>query len=95
MAYTTEIVFDTPAAKSSIRQHNRHMLFLLVFLCGTIIAAIGWFAEWDRLADVIPFFRYSVIITIVGHALQVIGAFGSLLTPDYVEEGDDEEAGTY
>ncbi|MFI5201079.1 MAG: hypothetical protein ACHQNE_01670 [Candidatus Kapaibacterium sp.] len=89
MAYTTDIVYDTLEVRSRTRQRNRHMLFLLLFLCGTIIAAIGWFAEWEHLADRIVFFHYSVIITVVGHALQVIGAFGSLLTPDYVEGEED------
>ena len=95
MAYTTDIVYDTPEAKSRTsmidpaRQRSRQTLFLLLFLGGTIIAAIGWFAEWGHLADRIAFFRYSVIITVVGHALQVIGAFGSLLTPDHVERGEE------
>jgi len=89
MPYTTDIVYDTLKPKSLTRQRNRQLLFFLLFLCGTIIAAIGWFAEWEHLAERIFFFRYSVIITVVGHALQVIGAFGSLLTPDYVE-GEEE-----
>jgi hypothetical protein len=85
MAYTTDIVYDTPEARNRTHQRNRQLLFFLLFLCGTIIAGIGWFAEWEHLADRIPFFRYSTFIAIVGHAMQVIGAFGSLLMPDYVE----------
>lgn len=97
MTYTSDIVYDTPEAKSRAsmidhaRLRNRQLLFFLLFLCGTIIAGVGWFAEWKHLADRILFFRYSVIITVVGHAMQVIGAFGSLLTPDYVERQEEEE----
>lgn len=85
----TDIVYDTPEAKSRTHQRNRQFLFFLLFLCGTIIAAIGWFAEWKDLVERVAFFRYSGFITIIGHAMQVIGAFGSLLTPDYVEREED------
>ncbi|HET6401902.1 MAG TPA: hypothetical protein VFH95_10940 [Candidatus Kapabacteria bacterium] len=92
MTYTTDIVYETPEVRNRTHQRNRQLFFFLFFLCGTIIAAIGWFAEWKQLADRIPFFRYCDLIAVVGHALQVIGAFGSLLTPDYVEREEEEEA---
>ncbi len=92
MAYTSEIEYEAPAAKTRSPHRNWLLLFLLFFMLGTVIAAIGWFAEWQRLITPINLYRYSILITVVGHALQVIGAFGMLLTPDYVER--EEEANT-
>jgi hypothetical protein len=54
---------------------------------GSFLAPVGWYAEWK---DVDPISDYASIIIIVGHALQVLGAFGSLVTPDYVERDDEE-----
>lgn len=94
MAYTSDIVYDhadapRPQVQEDIQERARlwsqRRLFLSLFLIGTIIAAAGWFADWQHLSEVIAFFRYSVIITIAGHALEVIGAFGMMLTPDSVE----------
>ena len=86
MAYTTDIVYDTPETRSRTRQRNRHLLFILLFVLGTMVAAIGWFAGWEHLYKPIDMYHYAAIIAVVGHGMQVIGAFGSLLTPDYVEE---------
>jgi hypothetical protein len=65
------------------RYRKIQLVFAFLFLLGSLVAPIGWYAEWK---DVKPINDYATIITIVGHALQVIGAFGSLVTPDYVEE---------
>jgi hypothetical protein len=57
---------------------RRRLLFLLLFFTGTVIAALGWFAESRFiLLSVNP-------IIIAGHALQVIGLFGYILTPDAI-----------
>jgi hypothetical protein len=71
--------------RPSMIDHYRkiQLIFAFLFLLGSLVAPIGWYAEWK---DVDPISDYATVITIVGHALQVIGAFGSLLTPDYVEE---------
>lgn len=67
------------------RFRKRQIIFTFVFMLGSFLAPVGWYAEWK---DVDPVSDYASIIIIIGHALQVIGAFGSLLTPDYVEEED-------
>jgi hypothetical protein len=69
------------------RFRKQQIIFAFVFLLGSFLAPVGWYAEWK---DVDPISDYATIIIIIGHALQVIGAFGSLLTPDYAE-GEDEE----
>ncbi len=95
MAYTQDSVYSESleelrnASLASTRAWSRQRLFIVLFVIGTVIAAVGWVAEWVHLAEVIPFFGYSVLITVAGHAAQVIGAFGMLLTPDYIEEVDD------
>ncbi len=61
------------------------LVFAFLFLLGSLVAPIGWYAEWKELK---PINDYATIIALVGHALQVIGALGSLLTPDYAE-GDE------
>ncbi len=63
------------------------LVFAFLFLLGSLVAPIGWYAEWK---DLDPINHYASIIIVIGHALQVIGAFGSLVTPDYAEgEGDE------
>jgi hypothetical protein len=88
MAYPTDIQDDMPESKRHTRivarQRNWQLLFFLLFVIGTIIATVGWFAEWKHLQDVIKVFRY---------AMQVLGTFGSLITPDNVEgEREQEDA---
>jgi predicted small integral membrane protein len=97
MAYPTDIQDDMPESKRHTRivarERNWQLLFFLLFVIGTIIATVGWFAEWKHLQDVIKVFRYSSVIAVIGHALQVLGTFGSLITPDYVEgEREQEDA---
>jgi hypothetical protein len=51
---------------------------MLLFFTGTVLAALGWYAEWR-------FILLSVnSIIIAGHVLQVIGLFGYILTPDAI-----------
>jgi hypothetical protein len=68
------------------RFRKRQIFFAFLFLLGSLIAPIGWYAEWNQLD---PIDDYSTIIIIIGHALQVLGAFGSLVTPDYAEGDED------
>jgi hypothetical protein len=68
------------------RFRKRQIIFAFLFLLGSLIAPIGWYADWNQLD---PIDDYSTIIIIIGHGLQVIGAFGSLVTPDYAE-GEEE-----
>lgn len=93
MAYSSDISYDraeTSETREAFQERSRlwsqRRLFLSLFVIGTMIAAAGWFAEWQHLAELIALFRYTVIITIVGHGLEVIGAFGMMLTPDTIEE---------
>jgi hypothetical protein len=65
------------------RYRKFQIVFVFVFLIGSLVAPIGWYADWNHLD---PIDDYSTIIIIIGHALQVIGALGSLVTPDYAEE---------
>lgn len=55
---------------------RRRLLFLLLFFTGTVLAALGWYAEWRFILLNVNTF----IIT--GHALQVVGLFGYMLIPD-------------
>lgn len=64
---------------------RRQQLFLYLFLLGTVIAAVGWIAEWKYLGNIAPLLRYPEIIAGAGHLLQVVGAFGSLLMPEWVD----------
>jgi len=69
---------------------RRRQFFAAVFFFGTMIAAIGWIGElrdWPML--VIKFFKFGNL-AIAGHVLQIVGAFGSLLTPDYEKVVDDQ-----
>jgi hypothetical protein len=69
------------------RFRKRQIVFAFIFVLGSFLAPVGWYAEWKQVE---PISDYATIFMIVGHALQVIGAFGSLLTPDYVEEDEEE-----
>jgi hypothetical protein len=66
--------------------------FTYLFFIGTIVAAIGWLAEWKQLGAILPIFQHSAIIAAIGHAAQVIGAFFSLITPDRTEEETEEDS---
>jgi hypothetical protein len=67
------------------------MILSFIFFIGTAIAAIGWFAEWKHLKGLYPIFEYAGWMALAGHALQVIAAFGKLLTPDFeAEEPEDD-----
>ena len=51
---------------------------MLIFFTGTVLAVLGWYAEWR-------FILLSVnTIIVAGHILQVLGLFGYMLTPDAI-----------
>lgn len=54
------------------------MLFMLIFFTGTVLAALGWYAEWRLIL-----LNVSTFI-VAGHVLQVVGMFGYMLTPDAI-----------
>ena len=57
---------------------RRKLLFKLLFFTGTVLAALGWYAEWRLML-----MNVNTII-VAGHAMQVIGLFGYMLTPDAI-----------
>ncbi|HEY3875406.1 MAG TPA: hypothetical protein VGM92_08000 [Candidatus Kapabacteria bacterium] len=77
------VSYDDQSTRSTTLRRFRHrqFIFTFLFLIGTLIAAAGWYAEWRNLLSV-PFDRW---LALAGHLLQVAGVFGSLLTPDYIE----------
>jgi hypothetical protein len=64
---------------------KRRVIFLLLFYTGTLLAGLGWYAEW-RLISV----RLSTFI-IVGHAMQIVGLVGYMLTPDAIVRIRDDQ----
>jgi hypothetical protein len=68
---------------------RRRLLFMLLFFTGTVLAALGWYAEWRLIL-----LNVSTII-VVGHALQVIGMFGYMLTPDAIVRIKDKHEESY
>lgn len=64
---------------------RRRLFFLLLFFTGTVLAALGWYAEWRFILLNVNTF------IIVGHVLQVVGLFGYMLTPDALVRIKDHE----
>ncbi len=65
---------------------KRRLGFNSIFFVGTLFAAFGWMGELrDWPVAVSEFLKFGNV-AIAGHVLQIIGLFGSLLTPDAVEE---------
>jgi hypothetical protein len=63
----------------------RHrFVYSALFFLGTFLAGAGWLAELRDYPIDLTF------LTIGGHLLQIIGAFGHMLTPESI---DDEEDG--
>jgi NADH:ubiquinone oxidoreductase subunit 6 (subunit J) len=63
---------------------RRRFVYSALFFLGTLLAGAGWFAELrDYPIDLLS-------VTIVGHLLQIIGAFGHMMMPETI---DDEEDG--
>ena len=64
---------------------KRRLVFNLIFFVGTLLAGVGWISElrqWPvRLG----------ILAVIGHSVQIIGAFGNLLTPDAYEDLEEEK----
>jgi hypothetical protein len=67
---------------------KRRLLFSLVFAIGTLVAVYGWLSE----VRTKPKLRYAAMI---GHLIQVVGAFGAMIVPDEQRETGDlhEEEG--
>ena len=69
---------------------RKRLLFMLLFFTGTVLAALGWYAEWRLILESVN------PIIVVGHVMQVIGLFGYMLTPDAVvriRDKHEEESG--
>jgi hypothetical protein len=64
------------------RQNVRRFFFSYLFFAGTLVAAIGWLADWKHLEQVFPVFHHAAMIAAIGHAAQIVGALFSLVTPD-------------
>jgi hypothetical protein len=77
---------DQQEYRARLRLLKQRLIFALVFFIGTIIAAIGWFIEWKGLNHVSNMLDHLTILALIGHALQVIGVFGYLITPDVIGE---------
>ncbi len=65
---------------------TRRLIFSALFLLGTVLAVIGWTGElkWEM--------ANLGIYALIGHALQVIGIFGRMVTPDEIEDPPTEGA---
>ena len=70
------------------RRSVRRFFFSYLFFAGTLIAAIGWLAEWKHLEQFYPVFHHAAMIAAIGHAAQIVGALFSLVTPDREENRD-------
>lgn len=69
---------------------RRFMLGALFFI-GTVLAGIGWFIEWKGWDHLSVKLQHLTILALVGHAIQVVAAFGLMLLPDKeVDEVDDD-----
>jgi len=69
---------------------KRRLGYNAIFFIGTLVAAFGWMGELrDWPVAVVNFLKFGNL-AIAGHVLQIIGAFGSLLTPD-VDEDERKE----
>lgn len=62
---------------------KNQLLFTALFALGSILAGVGWVAEFRALPVNLTW------AMIAGHAMQVIGAFGLLLIPDAEEKVDE------
>jgi Zn-dependent protease len=62
---------------------KRRLVFNLIFFVGTLLAGIGWLSELRE-------WRIQLgNLAVAGHAIQIAGAFGNLLTPDDGENAED------
>jgi hypothetical protein len=86
----TSPLHDQQEYRARLRLLKQRLIFSLVFFIGTIVAAIGWFIEWKGLNHVSNILDHLTILALIGHALQVIGVFGYLITPDEMEEKEEE-----
>jgi len=69
---------------------KRRLIFNAIFFAGTMIAGFGWMGELRDWPIAISKFLKFGNLAIAGHVLQIIGLFGSLLTPNSEEEVEEE-----
>ena len=62
---------------------KRRLVFNVLFVLGTLCAVIGWMQDGQK--------RHIRWLALAGHAVQVVGIFGSLLTPDRQEQHERDE----
>ena len=66
---------------------RRRFVYSALFFLGTLLAGAGWLAELREYPIDLLY------VTIGGHLLQIIGAFGHMLTPEsIVDEEDDSKS---
>jgi hypothetical protein len=75
-------------AEHNDRRNTLRMFFSYLFFVGTLVAAIGWLAEWKHLEQLHSIFHHSALIATIGHGAQIIGALLSLITPDRTPEDE-------
>jgi len=64
---------------------KRRLVFNLIFFIGTLLAGVGWISELREWTV------HLGILALIGHCVQIIGAFGNLLTPDENEKFEEEK----
>ncbi len=65
---------------------KRRLIFNAIFFVGTLIAGFGWMGELREWPQAVTAFLKFGNLAIVGHMIQIVGLFGSLLTPETIEE---------
>jgi hypothetical protein len=81
--------FESEDDGSEYRGRAWQRISALLLFAGTLIAAIGWLVPIRHLERSFEIFRYSSYIAIAGHVLQIIALFGSMLTPDRIEQDEN------
>lgn len=70
------------------KQTRRRLWFSALFFSGTVIAVLGWMADFGKYPE-----KFQVA-ALIGHFIQLIAVFGLLVMPDgeHVEgESKDDE----
>jgi hypothetical protein len=57
---------------------TRRIVFGLLFIVGTMAAAIGWIGGWLGYPDV-------GWMALAGHSIQIVSIIGTMIVPDEVE----------
>ena len=64
---------------------KRRLAFNLIFFICTLLAGVGWISELRGWAV------HLGILALIGHSVQIVGAFGNMLTPDEREKFEEEK----